>query len=82
MKARTQATGHLDRNGRMIHRHDTLRIYRHRSGDQPGVPPHIAHVIWVGSSWLLYFGSGQAERLNNYTSRELEKVTKNGTKSL
>lgn len=68
------STGHLDRKGRMIHRHDrvdvTLRPH-YINTDYDKAPTRPAHILWVGGVWLLRFGDGTTEPLNHYSQNEL-----------
>ena len=76
MNPRTrQATGHIDRDGRMIHRHDKVAVTRrphYINTDYDAAPAAPAHVLWVGRKWLLRFENGATEELNNYGQKELK----------
>lgn len=69
MKTTNQATGHRDRNDKMIHRHDLVLAARQLL---PGIKgkkteaPRPAHVLWVDRQWLLRFEDGTTEPLNYY----------------
>ena len=73
----TQATGHLDRNDKMIHRHDLVLAARQQL---PGIKgkktetPRPARVLWVSRQWLLRFGDGTTEPMNHYPRHGLEIV--------
>lgn len=77
MKTTNQATGHRDRNDKMIHRHDLVLAARQLL---PGIKgkkteaPRPAHVLWVDRQWLLRFEDGTTEPLNYYTRHGLEIV--------
>ena len=76
MNPRTrQATGHIDRDGRMIHRHDEVAVTRrphYINTDYDAEPARRARVLWVGRKWLLYFENRATEDLNNYGQKELK----------
>lgn len=76
MNPRTrQATGHIDRDGRMIHRHDEVAVTRrphYINTNYETEPARRARVLWVGRKWLLYFENGATEDLNNYGQKELK----------
>ena len=80
MKTTNQATGHRDRNDKMIHRHDLVLAARQLL---PGIKgkkteaPRPAHVIWVDRQWLLRFEDGTTEPLNYYPRHGLEIVGDN-----
>lgn len=77
MKTTNQATGHRDRNDKMIHRHDLVLAARQLL---PGIKgkkteaPRPAHVLWVDRQWLLRFEDGTTEPLNYYPRHGLEIV--------
>lgn len=77
MKATHQATGHLDRNGEMIHRHDTVQVVRrphYIQEDYSTLPTREARVLWVGKAWLLWYGGRETEPLNSYSCKELRRA--------
>ena len=77
MKTTNQATGHRDRNDKMIHRHDLVLAARQLL---PGIKgkkteaPRPAHVLWVDRQWLLRFEDGTTEPMNHYPRHGLEIV--------
>lgn len=76
MKATHQATGHLDKKGKMISRHDLVLAIRFPSvwsSKAPGAP-RPAHVLWVGRQWILRFEDKTTEPLNLYPQKAIEIV--------
>lgn len=76
MKATHQATGHFDRKGQMIHRHDQVLAVRFESVWSSAAPraPRPAHVLWVAGQWLLRFEDKTTEPLNLYPQKALKIV--------
>jgi hypothetical protein len=71
------ATGHMDRNGQMLHAGDMLEVTvrPHYIGtDYDKEPTQRAQILWTSSGWTLRFiRTGGIEPLNNYHANELLK---------
>ena len=66
-------TGHLDRNGQMIHEGDTVLVTKrphYIKTDYDKEPAVEATVSWT-DSWTLFYNLQEQEPLNNYDSKEL-----------
>ena len=76
MNPRTrQATGHLDRDGAVIRRHDKVAVTRrphYINTDYDAAPARAARVLWVGRKWVLWYGGREVEDLNGYGQKELK----------
>ncbi len=72
-------TGHLDREGRMIHEGDTVLVTRrphYIKTDYTKEPTREATVRWT-DAWTIYYDLQEQEPLNNYNSKELLLKTQN-----
>ena len=73
------ATGHLDRDGRMIKEGDTVLVTvrpHYIKTDYSKEPTRQAQVTWT-DGWTLIYGLQEQEPLNNYNSEELLLKTQN-----
>jgi len=60
-----KATGHYDRAGVMIHRHDCVLVGAEGEKCRP------AYVLLQGRNWILWYGEHKTESINNHGAERL-----------
>ena len=67
-------TGHYDRSGKMICRHDKVQVVvrpHYLNADREKLKHRPAYVLRSGLVWLLWYGNRTTEPLNFYGKEDL-----------